>query len=126
MSRRKTRPQLPTPQRTHNSTSPSALSAPTKASPWTGSTSTRAARPTPSSYLYQSCPPNQPTAFNPPGYAPTAAGQWGVGGRCIPPKIAASGVWCPSSQPEYSRWRKHAYGVGMLDILSPTKAVWAF
>lgn len=82
--------------------------------------------PDPTSYLYQSCPPKQPSNFNPPPYAPTAPGQWGVGGRCIAPKIADSGVWCPSAQPAYSRWREHAYGVGMLDILSPTKAVWAF
>ena len=77
-------------------------------------------------YLFNSCPPAQPSAYSPPSYAVTAPGQWGVGGRCVPPKIEASGNWCPSSQPPYSRWREHAYGVGMLDLLSPTKAVWAF
>lgn len=79
---------------------------------------------------YPSCP-NQPTLFNPNSgatpFATTAPGQWGAGGRCIAPKLAAAGgEWCPSSQPSWSRWCQHAFGSGTLDILSPTKAVWAF
>lgn len=77
-------------------------------------------------HLFKSCPPASPTDYNPPSGAPTAPGQWGVGGRCIAPKLKASGTWCPSSQPDWSRWREHAFGVGMLDLLSPTQAVWAF
>ena len=67
-----------------------------------------------------------PQQFYPPYYAVTAAGQWGANGRCWPVKIQQSGQWCPTSQPPWSRWRQLAYGVGMLDILSPTKAVWTF
>ena len=48
----------------------------------------------------------------PPPYTPTQSGQWGQGGWCLAGKVAASGSWCPSSQPEYSRWRQDAFGVG--------------
>lgn len=77
-------------------------------------------------YLFASCPPAQPSSYSPPKYAVTAPGQWGVGGWCVQPKIQASGNWCPAERPPYVRWREHAYGVGMLDLLSPTKAVWSF
>lgn len=92
---------------------------------WVDQYSTPGAAASLGSRVVNSCP-NNPSAYSPPNYAVTAPGQWGAGGSCPPPKIAASGEWCPSSQPSWSAFRNHAYGVGMLNILSPTKAVWAF
>lgn len=72
------------------------------------------------------CPPFPTSHFKPSGYQPTQPGQFGHNGRCLAPRIAALGAWCPTSQPEYSRWRQHAYGTGLLDFISPDKAVWSF
>lgn len=33
---------------------------------------------------------------------------------------------CPTSQPSFSAFREQTYGAGVLDLMSPTEALWSF
>jgi hypothetical protein len=79
------------------------------------------------------CPFNfckEPSNFWIPAYQPPmlADGKYQAAPECALPNAEFPDPLCPpgGSQPDWSAYRRASYGVGQLELLSPTKARWTW